>query len=576
MAALDGVRAFAVLVVIAFHAGALDAGWLGVEVFFVLSGYLITTIVIGEVGRSGTVAMGAFWGRRVRRLWPAICVYLLVTLTVIAPHWLAVTPPTIEHLVATLTWHENWRMILDGGYGAGFHAGVVRHFWSLSIEEQFYFVWPVLVWLTARRSGARSARNIRIVAALGAIASLAVVVWGVRHGWSADRLYLGSDTRVLGLCVGAAMAGVRPTGRVAAATAGVGMVALAASCWWFGDIRHDILAGPLQMFTALSAVTIVCAAGLQRGPLVWRPVRAIGRWSFGIYLWHVPIGMVVHDHVSDAWVETLLTIVGATAVAALSYRLIEMPVRRRQRTGRPIALALTAAAIVCAVIGVIEIQPGEDELLADQQTQLEPDSSTLPVDPTLPRLVVVGDSVPYLAAPSIQAAGASHGYGTVVDARKACVMSPDVDDQLLADCAPWVESLAQPTATADVVVIWWGGTGAFLRWYGVNYAYCETPEIVDEMYGAMVDVIDANDPRVIVVLPSERTDQGADGRAGTACERDAIVAWAAANGVEVFDPDPARLAAGSEREVRTDGLHYTALGAKAVSAALFDAIGNAG
>ncbi len=296
MAALDGLRALAVLAVIALHAEALPGGWLGVEVFFVLSGYLITTLMLAEVERTNTVALKAFWGRRVRRLWPGICAYLLVTLVIIVPRAVSVTPPTTRHLVATLTWRENWQMIGDGGYGAGQHAGVVEHFWSLSIEEQFYFVWPVVVWAVARWVGRR---GVRAAAAAGAVVSLALVVWGVSRGWSVDRLYLGSDTRVLGLCVGALFAGVRPTGRLAATGAGVGAVAIVACCWWFGDIRTDILAGPLQVFTALSVLTIVCSARLRRGPFVWRPMRAIGRWSFGIYLWHVPIGMIVRTHVGD-------------------------------------------------------------------------------------------------------------------------------------------------------------------------------------------------------------------------------------------------------------------------------------
>jgi len=573
MAALDGLRALAVLAVIAFHAEALPGGWLGVEVFFVLSGYLITTLMLAEVGRTETVGLKAFWGRRVRRLWPAICAYLLVTLVIIVPRAIAVTPPTTRHLVATLTWRQNWQMIADGGYGAGSHAGVVEHFWSLSIEEQFYFVWPVVVWAVARWVGRR---GVRAAAAVGAAASLALMVWGLTRDWSVDRLYLGSDTRVLGLCVGALFAGVRPTGRIAAWTAGAGVAAILACCWWFGDIRTgnraDLLAGPLQGFTALSVLTIVCAAGLTRGPLVWRPMRAIGRWSFGIYLWHVPIGMIVRTHVADVWWEAIWTAAIATTVAAASYRLIERPVRKRVPAGRWIAVSLTAAAVACVAVGVVEVQQEYHPVAAHAPDDTSPGGSTL-VPASAASVVILGDSVPFQAAGELTAAGRAAGFDTVVHAADACILTVDGRDQFWDPCVQWTAELPQAVVGADVVVLWWANTGVGFAWHGEEYLTCDAPETVGGRFDEMIELLALPaGTEVVVVLPSERADQGARDHEGTACQRAATAQWATEHGHAVFDPDPVRLALGSEREVRRDGLHYTTLGAEAVGAALFELV----
>ena len=567
MPALDGLRAFAVLVVVAFHAGALSSGWLGVEVFFVLSGYLITSLAVAEVGGSGTIDLRAFWGRRIRRLWPAICVYLLITLVVLVPRFVSVVPPSLDHLVATLTWRQNWQMIGDGGYGAGFRSGAVEHFWSLSIEEQFYVVWPVVLWLGARTIGRRwGAPAIRSAAFVGVVCSSIVVCWGIARDWSVDRLYLGSDTRVLGLFAGAALAGLRLAGRRGVVAASVGTALVVVGCLTFGDIRHEVLAGPLQAFTAVSALAVVGAAGLRGGPLTWRPVRATGRWSFGIYLWHVPISMIVGAHVASAWWDAVITGVVATAVAALSYRLVESPVRRRLRRGRWIAIGLTTAAVLCAAIGVVEVQP--DLIRADGPQVTQPMNG-----PPLPRLVVIGDSVAHWAAPEIASSAAGAGWSAEVVAEDACVMSADPRDQVLDTCAPWVADLGSSVIGADGVVLWWGGTGEWMLWRGETRYMCDEPEAVAERYDALLDDLRIpSEVPVAIVLPSPRADHGAREQAGTDCERQAIADWADGRGVPVFDPEPARLAAGSEREVRVDGLHYTPLGAIAVTSALFDAL----
>ncbi len=362
---------------------------------------------------------------------------------------------------------------------------------------------------------------------------------------------------------------MRPTGRLAATGAGVGAVAIVACCWWFGDIRTDILAGPLQVFTALSVLTIVCSAGLRRGPFVWRPMRAIGRWSFGIYLWHVPIGMIVRTHVGDVWWEAFWTALIATAVAAASYRLVERPVRKRVPAGRVIALSLTAAAVVCVAVGVVEVQQDYRPVAA-----LPPDatvvggSTIVPAD--APNVVILGDSVPFQAAGELTAAGRAAGFDTVVHAADACILTVDPHDQFWDPCVQWTAELPQAVTGADVVVMWWANTGVGFAWHGEEYLTCAAPESVGGRFDEMIELLAmAATTEVVVVLPSERSDQGVRDHEGTACQREATAAWATAKGYLVFDPDPVRLALGSEREVRRDGLHFTTLGAEAVGAALF-------
>ena len=235
-----------------------------------------------------------------------------------------------------------------------------------------------------------------------------------------------------------------------------------------------------------------------------------------------------------------------------------------------IALSLTAAAVVCVAVGVVEVQQEYRPVAA-----LPPDdtvvggSTVVPED--APQVVILGDSVPFQAAGELTAAGRTAGFDTVVHAADACILTVDPRDQFWDPCVQWTAELPQAVTEADVVVLWWANTGVGFAWHGQEYLTCEAPETVGGRFDEMIDLLALpSTTEVVVVLPSERADQGVRDHEGSACQREATSAWALGRDYLVFDPDPTRLATGSEREVRRDGLHYTTLGAEAVGAALFE------
>ncbi len=223
--ALDGLRAVAVIAVLLFHGGVAGArgGFLGVDVFFVLSGYLITMLLLREQQATGRIALGAFWARRARRLLPALF-FVLAAVAVYAAF--LVEPQARLSLrldgLATLGYVGNWRQLgAEGGYFAqGATPSPLRHTWSLSIEEQFYLVWPLVVvaLLRGRRLTRSRVRRVLVVAAVAALAS--AVLMSVLLGGDVSRVYYGTDTRAQSVLVGCALAALLRLRRTPAGTPG--------------------------------------------------------------------------------------------------------------------------------------------------------------------------------------------------------------------------------------------------------------------------------------------------------------------------------------------------------------------
>ncbi|HEY0485900.1 MAG TPA: acyltransferase, partial [Mycobacteriales bacterium] len=205
--ALDGVRALAVVAVLLFHGGVAAArgGFLGVDAFFVLSGYLITSLLLAEHARTGTIALTAFWGRRARRLLPALLV--LVAFTAVAGH-ATLAPDELARLrgdaLAALLYVANWRMIAHGtGYFDTTAApSLLQHTWSLAIEEQFYLLWPLVLLLVL--GGRRRPLPALCLAGIGLSAVAAAVLGAPGH--DVGRAYYGTDTRAASLLIGALLA----------------------------------------------------------------------------------------------------------------------------------------------------------------------------------------------------------------------------------------------------------------------------------------------------------------------------------------------------------------------------------
>ncbi len=396
---LDGLRGFAVLAVIAFHLwpNRVPGGFLGVDVFFVISGFLITTLLLREHHRTGHVDLPAFWVRRARRLLPALAT-VVVTSVVVAS---AVDPDLVvgigRQTVGALTFSSNWLEVRAGSDYFDETAPVLfQTFWSLAVEEQFYLVWPV-VFLGMVAVVRRSVDRVRVAAGL-AVSSAVLMGVLFAPGTNPTRVYYGTDTHLFGLMIGAGLAfafagevGVLAHRRWQRLRVWLGYVALVGLLAMMSSIDSaDALTYRGAIFGA-SLLTGIVVAALPGEPTAFtrlhrlRPLAWIGERSYGIYLWHWPVILVVTalrpataPGADPAAVTVVVALVSTFALSALMYRWIEMPVRRLGfRTagsrlwtwlhavgGRPsvvprLAAAAAAVALVATVATAIGDAPGE-------------------------------------------------------------------------------------------------------------------------------------------------------------------------------------------------------------------------
>jgi peptidoglycan/LPS O-acetylase OafA/YrhL len=398
--ALDGVRAVAVVAVLAFHGGLPGAsgGFLGVDAFFVLSGYLITALLLAEWTRNdGRIDLAAFWGRRARRLLPA----LLVVVTAVAIGARSLLPPEEVRLLrgdglAALLYVANWRMILRGGdYFAQTAApSPLEHTWSLGIEEQFYLVWPLVLCavLWSRRPGASLRPRLWVLVTIclaGAAASTAALAATYAVG-DPGRAYYGTDTRGAAILVGAALAALvavrdqrcREAGGVAAPPStparwgrtvlgGLAAVAVAGLAWAATHVSggdRGLYGGGMAAVALAVAVVVahvvLVPSGWSARALSVRPLPALGLISYGVYLWHWPVFIAANaDRTGLEGLPLFAARCGVTlALAALSYALVERPVQLGVRMRRP-ALAITGAGVAVAagaavLVSVTAVPPG--------------------------------------------------------------------------------------------------------------------------------------------------------------------------------------------------------------------------
>ncbi len=370
---LDGMRALAVMAVMVYHANPswLAGGFLGVEVFFVISGYLITLLLIGEHERSGRVDLGGFWARRARRLLPALFTVLFGITVYTALFRREALGQLRGDVLAALAYVSNWYQIWVGqGYTAAGDFAPLRHLWSLAVEEQFYLLWP-LVMIALLRLGRRNLPDlarwlflaavvITVVTALayhpGAIESCASTpeaYWQVagRCISKTDFLYLSTPTRLTGLLLGGAFAMVwRPIavrrgpvgqrGRLLDVAAIVGFAGLALLCWYLHVVTPDgadpwLFRGGFFL-TGLASLLLIAAVthrGSHAGRVLGIPLLVwIGVRSYGLYLFHWPIYQMMRRvsgrPLSVAQFVTAVAL--ALVVTEISFRFIETPVRRRQ------------------------------------------------------------------------------------------------------------------------------------------------------------------------------------------------------------------------------------------------------
>jgi peptidoglycan/LPS O-acetylase OafA/YrhL len=365
--ALDGLRAVAITLVLCFHGGWswMTGGYVGVSVFFTLSGFLITNLLLIERDRTGTISLSGFFSRRVRRLLPASLVCLAAVSLLSARGWFVATDRLRGDIVAAALQVANWRALTgDLGYAdlvaeVGGVIGPVDHFWSLSIEEQFYWVWPVVAVLLFGRVRAQRSRAVLLVAAAVAAGVAAPLIAGA---FGADAAYWATPARLGEILVGAALAGLLRWRTVPRWSGGVGLLGMAIVCW--AAVTWPAGSGPaytgwLPVFALATAAAILgvqSPGGMQRALSV-APLVLLGKVSYGVYLYHWPLfALITPARTGLDGVALFALRLGATlGVAALSYLALEQPIRRARWSPRPTfggAAAATAAVVVLAVTAV--------------------------------------------------------------------------------------------------------------------------------------------------------------------------------------------------------------------------------
>jgi peptidoglycan/LPS O-acetylase OafA/YrhL len=346
--ALDGIRTVAVFLVVLFHVSAprMAAGFIGVDVFFVLSGYLITSGLSREVTRNGRIALRTFWVRRFKRLMPAAVLVIAVTLV-----WAVVWAdfyrrgPLATDAWWTVVYLANWRFISSASYFSNDGtSSPLLHMWSLAVEEQFYLFWPLVVAAVAtlvgrHHGGGRAVRVARLVSLVVVVAS-AVALWARYDPSAPERAYMGTDTKAFEPMLGALLAlTVHERGvaiavrRLALPLSAVGVVVMVALFTRLDGPAPLYFHGGALLFSIAAGLVIVACAADPSTPLArllsLSPVSYLGRISYGIYLWHWPYAVWLGtDHTTFSWWRATLVIILTVATASASYHFLEMPVRR--------------------------------------------------------------------------------------------------------------------------------------------------------------------------------------------------------------------------------------------------------
>ncbi len=380
---LDGIRALSVVAVIAYHLDYERAagGYLGVEVFFVLSGFLITRLMLDEEWRTGTISRTAFWLRRARRLLPAV-----ITLIVGVWLWAIAVLPAGDaaqfrgDAFASLFYVQNWHAIIaDQPYFESFgRPSPLRHLWSLAIEEQFYLLWPLVLPAALRRLRRRSTAALIAVGVVGSV----WLMQATADIASPERAYYGTDTRAFGILLGGLLAFAWTPERLRTAITAparwvidaIGLAALLAMLWQFSTrSEFDPWTYPqgflwVDLCTIVLLVSATHPASTARRILGSRPLTAVGRRSYSLYLWHWPVIVFTRpglDWGLEGTTALLARLAIIVVLAEVSYRVIEQPFRDgsvqrlaarfRRRAGRATARRVGVVGGALATIALITL-----------------------------------------------------------------------------------------------------------------------------------------------------------------------------------------------------------------------------
>jgi peptidoglycan/LPS O-acetylase OafA/YrhL len=510
---LDGLRAVAVYLVLLFHAGLPWArgGFIGVDLFFVLSGFLVTSVILSEIDTTGSLHLGRFYSRRVRRLLPAALVVIVATSLLFV---LIASParrvPLVGDAQSALLYVANWHFLAQSGdyFATGVDKSPFLHFWSLAIEEQYYVAFPLLVLVLSRTSRRRM---------VGVLAALFALSWGSQLVWAqldSTHAYYGTDARLYQLLAGSLCAvairawSPRVAPRTAGSIAAAGVVGVLLLGSGLVDVSASLRGVGATVVSALVISGLVLDGSTRPARLLARPVPVfLGRISYGTYLWHWPV-ILAATTILDVGpvVVAVLALAVATGLAAASYHVLEMPVRRSKRLDRirwyPALVGVATSALVAATIVPWALQSDRRPVLAAADSAQRPlvagadatarvpadidwaavrrdhgeegscDAGTVArctvVTGSGPHVLLIGDSQAQMLVPMFEQIAKEHGLTLSLNVRAGC---------------PWQEGLTNLKASPEV------------------RQRCE-----DARVGWYDDVLPRLRPDVVVVLDRPRDD----------------------------------------------------------------------
>ncbi len=467
MPGIDGLRALAVATVVLYHAGTswIPGGFLGVDVFLVISGYLITSLLLAELEGTGRINLGRFWLGRARRLLPAVAVMMVVVLGVMA----LLHPNEVGALrgavLASLFYVTNWYQIaVHQSYFAQYaRPSVFQHLWSLAVEEQFYLLWPPIMAVALNYFGTRRL-VVGVIVGTACSTVLAAVLFSPGHDPS--RIYYGTDTRAAGLLIGVLLAFAWPATRLAPVrnrqaamlldVSGIAaLIALMAIMCTIGQFSAALYRGGFLVVAVVTAVLLAVIAHpssrlgkiFALAPFVW-----IGKRSYGIYLWHWPVLMLTRANQDVPFGGPILLAIQlalTVGMAELSYRFIEVPIRREGLAGVRKELlhaglvgqrlrvgAATASVATIALVCFVAVAPAHSPAPplipasagagAGKLVQAAPTLTAAQIRARFTaqvragRVIVVGDSVMLGAKPALTSKSVfgGHAYVDAVEGRQ--------------------------------------------------------------------------------------------------------------------------------------------------------------
>lgn len=373
---IDGLRGIAVFLVVAYHLDirGFDGGFIGVDVFFVLSGFLITSLMLAEYGRDEGVDLGAFWVRRARRLLPALFV-LLAGVSAIAWTLSSVSRSALRwDALTSLVYVQNWRFVATGQTYAAENTdpSLLGHLWSLSIEEQFYVIWPMLFVLLMKFGGQRRRQNSIAILTIAAIGSAAMLAAGFDR-FDPSAVYFATHTRAFEPLAGATLAFVlaprqfkNQTLRLQPATAGlmtvasVAAIVFAVTQFSFRDVvyyRGGAVA--VTIATLLLVVVLTNESSPASRLFTTSPLVLLGNVSYGLYLWHWPVIVWLDSDRTgiDGTSLLLIQIAVFSAITALSYRFVEQPIRAGTFAGIRLTPAVVFRSSLVSILALVVLVP---------------------------------------------------------------------------------------------------------------------------------------------------------------------------------------------------------------------------